>query len=117
MVIFSTREQQWFCEVFKLLVCQGTRVGKCTCGDETLGCERAEDIRCSEAVASATVFGGFFPVLLGNTFRPLRRRGFGETDMFVPPRGVVEAWICRLIVFIFSVFPNRILPMVSYTKL
>jgi hypothetical protein len=117
MIIFSAREQQRFCEILKLLVSKGAWVCKGTRGNEAVGGQGVEHVWRAEAVAYATVFGGLFAIFLRNSFCPFWHRGSSEADVLVSPCCVVEAWVCGRVVFVFSVFPNRILHFIRRMNL
>jgi hypothetical protein len=112
MIVLSAREQQRFCEILKLLVSKGTWVCKGPCGNEAFGSQGVEYVWRAEAVAYAAVIGGFFAVRLGNGLCPFWHCGFGEGGVLVSPCCMVETRICGLVIFVFSVLPNRILYLI-----
>jgi len=116
MIVLSAGQQQRFCEILKLLVSKSAWVCKGAYGNEAFGGQGVERVWCAEAVAYATVFGGLFAVSVGNSFRPFWHRGSGEAGVLVSPRCVIEARVCGRVIFVFSVFPYRIVSEIVNTE-
>jgi len=116
MVVFRAREQKRLCKIAKLLVSKGAGVCKGTRRNKAVNSQRIEHVWGAEAVADTTVFGLFLAVLLSNRFCPFWHCGSGEADVLVSPRCLVKPWVCGLVVFVFSVLPNRILPLLDVSQ-
>lgn len=102
-----------------MLICQGARVRKGPGWDEGFfrgRREGIEDVRGAETVAYAGVFGGWGAVNGGDGFGPFQDRGEGEGGVFFSPLGVVESWIGGGVVFVFAVFPDWILWILSVIR-